>query len=433
MAVKIQFRRDTATNWSNENPILSQGEMALDITNNRFKLGDGSTAWNSLPYAVDFQPDGTYPDLRAQATTAEDVGLENVANESKSTMFTNPTFTGTVSGVTATMVDLGNVTNESKATMFTDPTFTGTVTGVTKGMVGLTNVLDVAQIPATEKGQADGVVPLNGSTKIDSTYLPSFVDDVLEFASSAQFPAEGETGKIYVAIDTNKTHRWTGTQYVEISASLVPNNGTLTVQGTTGLSGTGTFTADQSSNATITITPVVASESEAQVGTESQKLMTPQRTKQAINANFAAGVIEENNSVNLKFWSGTQAQYDALAPVTLINADEFMDGQTNTFNISPFTINDVASFTYKVDPNQSEIIYSNGVYSSGFGPDPNAPAGTFSITGVNSQGREITFYTTDAGGNSVNFVVPVLSDGDFGMTVIGGGYYDSILYFVTEV
>lgn len=37
----------------------------------------------------------------------------------------SPTFTGTVSGVSATMVGLGNVTNESKATMFTSPTFTG--------------------------------------------------------------------------------------------------------------------------------------------------------------------------------------------------------------------------------------------------------------------------------------------------------------------
>jgi hypothetical protein len=58
------------------------------------------------------------------------VGLANVTNESKATMFTSPTFTGTVSGVTATHVGLGNVTNESKATMFTSPTFTGTVTGV---------------------------------------------------------------------------------------------------------------------------------------------------------------------------------------------------------------------------------------------------------------------------------------------------------------
>jgi len=56
-----------------------------------------------------------------------DVGLGNVTNESKATMFASPTFTGTVSGVTKAHVGLGNVTNESKATMFTSPSFTGDV------------------------------------------------------------------------------------------------------------------------------------------------------------------------------------------------------------------------------------------------------------------------------------------------------------------
>jgi hypothetical protein len=59
---------------------------------------------------------------------ASKVGLGNVTNESKATMFSSPTFTGTVAGVTATHVGLGNVTNESKATMFSSPTFTGTAT-----------------------------------------------------------------------------------------------------------------------------------------------------------------------------------------------------------------------------------------------------------------------------------------------------------------
>jgi hypothetical protein len=40
----------------------------------------------------------------------------------------SPIFTGTVGGINATMVGLGNVTNESKTTMFTNPTFTGTIT-----------------------------------------------------------------------------------------------------------------------------------------------------------------------------------------------------------------------------------------------------------------------------------------------------------------
>ena len=69
------------------------------------------------------------------------------------------------------------------------------------------------------KGVANGLVPLDGTTKISSIYLPSFVDDVLEFANLASFPVTGETGKMYIDLTTNKTYRWSGTVYVEISAS----------------------------------------------------------------------------------------------------------------------------------------------------------------------------------------------------------------------
>jgi hypothetical protein len=77
------------------------------------------------------------------------------------------------------------------------------------------------RIPLSQKGAANGVAPLNASSKIDSTYLPSYVDDVEEYANLAAFPVSGETGKIYVALDTNKTYRWTGSVYVEISPSDV--------------------------------------------------------------------------------------------------------------------------------------------------------------------------------------------------------------------
>tara|TARA_R110000868_G_C10972548_1_gene770413 strand:- start:8086 stop:9987 length:1902 start_codon:yes stop_codon:yes gene_type:complete len=70
-------------------------------------------------------------------------------------------------------------------------------------------------------GSASGIAPLNASTKIDSIYLPSYVDDVEEYADLASFPVTGETGKIYVAIDTNKTYRWSGSVYAEISPSDV--------------------------------------------------------------------------------------------------------------------------------------------------------------------------------------------------------------------
>jgi hypothetical protein len=58
---------------------------------------------------------------------------------------------------------------------------------------------------------------LDDSGKVPASQLPSYVDDVLEYASLADFPAEGEEGKIYVAIDTDKVYRWSGTRYVEVS------------------------------------------------------------------------------------------------------------------------------------------------------------------------------------------------------------------------
>jgi hypothetical protein len=72
---------------------------------------------------------------------------------------------------------------------------------------------------AANKGVAGGYASLDSSGKVPSAQLPSYVDDVVEGANLAAFPGSGETGKIYVALDTNKTYRWSGSAYVEISAS----------------------------------------------------------------------------------------------------------------------------------------------------------------------------------------------------------------------
>ncbi len=72
----------------------------------------------------------------------------------------------------------------------------------------------------SEKGQANGYAELDSNGSVPSAQLPSYVDDVLEYADFASLPTTGETGKIYVTTDDNKTYRWSGTAYVEISASL---------------------------------------------------------------------------------------------------------------------------------------------------------------------------------------------------------------------
>ena len=92
--------------------------------------------------------------------------------------------------------------------------------GVTKSQVGLGNVTNDAQVKRSEMGKAGGVATLDGTGQVPASQLPSFVDDVLEYASKSTFPARGETGKIYVALDTNLTWRWSGSAYVETSKSL---------------------------------------------------------------------------------------------------------------------------------------------------------------------------------------------------------------------
>ena len=85
-------------------------------------------------------------------------------------------------------------------------------------------------------GVANGMASLDASGKVPADQLPSFVDDVVEVANISAAPETGESGKIYVALDTGKCYRWSGTMYVEISSSDVvtasDKNGYIKVNGT---------------------------------------------------------------------------------------------------------------------------------------------------------------------------------------------------------
>ena len=76
------------------------------------------------------------------------------------------------------------------------------------------------RIPTITDAKISGLSASKLTGTIPTANLPSYVDDVVEGETTANFPEEGETGKIYVATSTNKTYRWSGSGYVEISASL---------------------------------------------------------------------------------------------------------------------------------------------------------------------------------------------------------------------
>lgn len=65
-----------------------------------------------------------------------------------------------------------------------------------------------------------GIATLDTEGKVPSSQLPSYVDDVLEYATKSDFPQVGQSGIIYLAKNENKTYRWTGTTYGVIGSDL---------------------------------------------------------------------------------------------------------------------------------------------------------------------------------------------------------------------
>lgn len=120
------------------------------------------------------------------------------------------------SGVTSSsLTALGTIVTgvwngSSISTTYTDAKVTS-VNGSTGAVTGLQ--------ATSEKNQNNGYAGLDAGGKVASAQLPSYVDDVVEAANFAALPVTGETSKIYVALDLNKIYRWSGSAYVEISAS----------------------------------------------------------------------------------------------------------------------------------------------------------------------------------------------------------------------
>jgi hypothetical protein len=108
---------------------------------------------------------------------------------------------------------------------------TGVITG--PDLSGFQASLGFTPENSANKNQNNGYAGLDSSGKVAAAQLPSYVDDVIESANFAELPAEGETGKIYVALDNGKIYRWSGSAYVEISAS--PGSTDAVTEGTTNL------------------------------------------------------------------------------------------------------------------------------------------------------------------------------------------------------
>ena len=127
---------------------------------------------------------------------------------------------------------------------------------------------------------------------IPSSQLPSYVDDVLEYTTRAEFPTTWEKGKIYIDISTDKSWRWSGSTYIEIKAN--PWSSDAVAEGTTNK-----YFTDARKN---------------EITTEINKKMSIQYYDSNKNGvvDKSEGVVNQNGNTEIKTRTGTKAQHTAV-------------------------------------------------------------------------------------------------------------------------
>lgn len=180
---------------------IPKSDLAEDV---RTSLGKADTAIQDVSSLVPKTTTIAGVDMQDNITKSELQEALNVEDNSQENVIETIKVNGTSQSVSNKSVNISVPTNNNQL-----------VNGE-----GFQKASDVNNIISSLKGTNNGLAELGNDGKVPSSQLPSYVDDVLEYNSYSAFPGTGETGKIYVALDTNKTYRWSGSAYVEISESL---------------------------------------------------------------------------------------------------------------------------------------------------------------------------------------------------------------------
>jgi len=167
MAVQtqFQFRRGTASQWTSANPTLAAGEMGYETDTNKFKIGNGSTAWNSLSYASVTAAD--IPELSQDAINdalTAGTGITKSYNDSANTLTLSVDTTAIqarVSGVSDTEIGyLDGVTSSIQTQLDAKSTASKTETLTNKTISGSSNTISsIANSSLTNSS-----ITINGSS-----------------------------------------------------------------------------------------------------------------------------------------------------------------------------------------------------------------------------------------------------------------------------
>jgi hypothetical protein len=243
MAVQIQLRNDTSTNWQTINPVLAQGEVGLERDTRKFKIGNGIDNWNDLPYNVN----------DVQTFIEVDNGLYNLNNVGIAT--TNPTSTLTVAGtglftgiVTASSF-VGNLTGTATNAGYAQ---TAGVSTTSQGLTGSPNIT-VANLTAT------GISTL-GTVQISSGIVTATTGIITYYGDGSKLSNIAVSGAITGSGLTMATARLLGrstastgaVEEISLAGGLAFSSGTLTVPVEIGLACSDETTALTTGTAKVT-------------------------------------------------------------------------------------------------------------------------------------------------------------------------------------
>lgn len=187
----------TANKDSADKDIKALQDRAAALENGKVDKKEGyALSKNDFTDALKNKLDG----IEAGAQVNTITGVKGSAEESYRT--------GQVS-ISKANIGLSEVENKSSATIRSEITSTN-----------VTTALGFTPMNSTARGANNGVASLDADGKIPASQLPGVADDVLEFSTQNDFPETGESGKIYIAVDTNITYRWGGSVYVPIASDL---------------------------------------------------------------------------------------------------------------------------------------------------------------------------------------------------------------------
>ena len=120
VVTQIQIRRGTAAQWTSTNPTLAAGEQGFETDTNKMKIGNGSTAWNSLSYAIT----GATGTIAIDSTVATLTGTQTLTNKTLTDAKVNLAFDAETASYTAVLANNSQVVtmDNASANTFSIPT-----------------------------------------------------------------------------------------------------------------------------------------------------------------------------------------------------------------------------------------------------------------------------------------------------------------------